>query len=99
MEVIFSTHQYNPVVLGAFASNGVQLRHGVYSAAGTARPHLMHPQATQNRSGRRNSKAWWLRSVAEQHAMKQKFQSCLSSVTATGSRVPELVVERSDVRR
>jgi len=99
VEVIFSTHQYNPVVLGAFASNGVQLRHGVYSAAGTARPHLMHPQATQNRSGRRNSKAWWLRSVAEQHAMKQKFQSCLSSVTATGSRVPELVVERSDVRR
>ena len=86
VEVIFSAHQYNPVVLGAFASNGIQLRHGVYSAAGTARPHLMHPQATQDRSGRRVSKAWWLRPVAEQHAMKQKFQSCLNS---TGSRVPE----------
>ncbi len=73
VEVVFSTHQHNPVVMDAFATNDIRPLHGVYSAPGTAPP-------LKTRKGAKHvTKAWWLRHVAEQRAIRQRFRHCLNS--------------------
>lgn len=67
VEVVFSSHQLNRAVLRTLGANGVVVRRGVFSLAGTARP------ARPARAPR----PWWARSRVEQRAAGERFARCL----------------------
>lgn len=77
VEVIFSSHQFNSVVIDAFAANGITRRHGVFSAAGTAaRDHHEHANSPR--------RLWWLRRTSEQRVVAERFWACVNDKTRPG---------------
>lgn len=70
IEVLFSSHQLNRRVLQTLGANGVVVRRGVFSLAGTARKARTVRAAPAPRP-------WWVRSRVEQRAAAERFARCL----------------------